>query len=49
MPNAGNANSRLLQGKVLQIQINNKTVIEFGSRRILGVIKADNTNLCLNS
>ena len=34
MPNAENKNGRLLQGKVLQIQINNKTVIEFGSRRI---------------
>ena len=27
-------NGRLLQGKGLQIQINNKTIIEFGSRRI---------------
>ena len=34
MPNAGNTNGRLLQGKSLQIQINNKTIIEFGSRRI---------------
>ena len=34
MPNAENTNGRLLQGKVLQIQINNKTIIEFGSRRI---------------
>ena len=29
-----NTNGGLLQGKVLQIQINNKTIIEFGSRRI---------------
>ena len=29
-----NTNGRLLQGKSLQIQINNKTIIEFGSRRI---------------
>ena len=37
---------------------NNKTIIEFGSRRIGGIIKAsvsqpsasaDNTNLCLNN
>ena len=35
-----NTNGRLLQGKVLQIQINNKTIIEFGSRRIWGIIKA---------
>ena len=28
-----NTNGRLFQGKVLQIQINNKTIIEFGSRR----------------
>ena len=34
-----NTNGRLLQGKVLQIQINNKTIIEFGSRRIRGIIK----------
>ena len=34
MPNAKNTNGRLLQGKGLQIQINNKTIIEFGSRRI---------------
>ena len=27
-----NTNGRLLQGKVLQIQISNKTIIEFGSR-----------------
>ena len=33
MPNAGKENGRLLQGKVVQIQINNKTIIEFGSRR----------------
>ena len=54
-------NGRLLQGKVLQIQINNKTIIEFGSRGMrnykgLGLCylpqpsaSADNTNLCLNS
>ena len=29
-----NTNGRLLQRKGLQIQINNKTIIEFGSRRI---------------
>ena len=29
-----NKNGWLLQGKVLQIQINNKTIIEFGSRKI---------------
>ena len=29
-----NTNGRLVQGKVLQIQINNKTIIEFGSHRI---------------
>ena len=34
MPNAEKYNGRLLQGKGLQIQINNKTIIEFGSRRI---------------
>ena len=34
MPNAGKYKWRLLQGKGLQIQINNKTIIEFGSRRI---------------
>ena len=34
MPIPGNINGRLLQGKGLQIQINNKTIIEFGSRRI---------------
>ena len=34
MPNAKNTNGRLLQEKGLQIQINNKTIIEFGSRRI---------------
>ena len=44
----------LFQGKGLQIQINNKTIIEFGSRRIWGIIKASvcviyNTNLCLNN
>ena len=34
MPNAKNTNGQLLQGKGLQIQINNKTIIEFGSRKI---------------
>ena len=37
MPNTGKykiTNGRLIQGKVLQIQIDNKTIIEFGSRRI---------------
>ena len=29
-----NTNGRLVQGKDLQIQINNKTIIEFGSRKI---------------
>ena len=29
-----NTNDLLLQGKGSQIQINNKTIIEFGSRRI---------------
>ena len=29
-----NTNGRLLQGKGLQIQINYKTIIEFGPRRI---------------
>ena len=50
MSNAGK-HKWLLQGKGSQIQINNKTIIEFGSRRILGIIKAwaDNTNLYLNS
>ena len=33
MPNAGKY-KWLLQWKGLQIQINNKTIIEFGSRRI---------------
>ena len=33
MPNAQNTNGQLLQGKGLQRQIN-KTIIEFGSRRI---------------
>ena len=44
----------VLQGKGSQIQINNKTIIEFGFRRKWGIIKAskasaDNTNLCLNN
>ena len=34
MPNAKSTNGRLFQGKGLQIQINNKTIIAFGSRRI---------------
>ena len=33
MPNAGKY-KWLVHGKALKIQINNKTVIEFGSRRI---------------
>ena len=33
MPNAGKYNW-LLQGKGSQVQINNKTIIQFGSRRI---------------
>ena len=33
MPNAGKY-KWLLQGKDMQIQVNNKTIIEFGSRRI---------------
>ena len=33
MPNARKY-KWLIQGKALQIQINNKTIIEFGSRRI---------------
>ena len=43
-----NTNGRLLQGKVLQIQINNKTIIEFGSRRIWGIIKASVCVICLS-
>ena len=35
----------LLQGKGSQIQINNKIIIEFGSRRICGIIKA---SVCVN-
>ena len=34
MLNAKNTNGRLLQEKGLQIQINNKKITEFGSRRI---------------
>ena len=37
MPNAGKykwEKFKKIQGKGLQIQINNKTIIEFGSRRI---------------
>ena len=36
----------LLQGKGAQIRINNKTIIEFGSRTIRGLIKA---SVCLFS
>ena len=43
-----NTNGRLLQGKGLQIQINNKTIIEFGSRRIWGIIKASVCVICLS-
>ena len=39
MPNAGKY-KWLLQGKSSQIQINNKTIIEFGSRKICGIIKS---------
>ena len=38
----------LLQGKGLQIRINNKTIIEFGSRRIRGIIKASVCVICLS-
>ena len=41
-----NTNGRLLQGKGLKIQINNKTIIEFGSRRIWGIIKASVCVIC---
>ena len=43
-----NTNGWLLQGKGLQIQINNKTIIEFGSRRIWGIIKASVCVICLS-
>ena len=43
-----NTNGRLIQVKVLQIQMNNKTIIEFGSRRILGIIKASVCVICLS-
>ena len=43
-----NTNGRLLQGKVLQIQVNNKTIIEFGSRRIWEIIKASVCVICLS-
>ena len=43
-----NTNGRLLQGKGLEIQINNKTIIEFGSRRIWGIIKASVCVICLS-
>ncbi len=32
----------------IYIQINNKTIIEFGSRRILGIIKASVCVICLS-
>ena len=38
----------LLQEKGSQIQINNKTIIEFGSRRIWGIIKASVCVICLS-
>ena len=38
----------LLQGKGSQMQINNKTIIEFGSRRIWGIIKASVCVICLS-
>ena len=45
-----NTNGRLLQGKGLQIQINNKTMIEFGLCYLpQPSALADNTNLCLNN
>ena len=43
-----NRNGRLPQGKGLQIQINNKTIIEFGSRKIWGNIKASVCVICLS-
>ena len=43
-----NTNGRLLQGKGLQIQINNKTITEFGSRWIWGIIKASVCVICLS-
>ena len=43
-----NTNDRLLQGKGLKIQINNKTIIEFVSRRIWGIIKASVCVICLS-
>ena len=38
----------LLHGKGSQIQINNKTIIEFGSRRIWGIIKGSVCVICLS-
>ena len=43
-----NTNDRLLQGKGLKIQINNKTIIEFVSRRMWGIIKASVCVICLS-
>ena len=40
MPNAGKYKRPASSREVLQIQMNNKTIIEFGSRRIWGIIKA---------
>ena len=34
------------KGKFCKIQINNKTIIEFGSRRIRGIIKASVCVIC---
>ena len=36
------------QGKGSQIQINNETIIEFGSRRKRGIIKASVCVICLS-
>ena len=46
-PNAGKYKC-LLQGKGSQIQIDNKTIIEFGSRRKWGIIKASVCVICLS-
>ena len=47
LPNAGKYKC-LLQGKGSQMQINNKTIIEFGSRRKYGMIKALVCVTCLS-
>ena len=46
MPNEEKYES-LLQGKGLQVQINKKTITEFGSRRIWEIIKASVCVICL--